>query len=118
MNFITYRFYHLSLSAHLKPPSFTPCAFLTASAALVRREIGLRSSSVMRVGFMVGPDPVQGERNTSTMGCGPVQARRDARRPSRSTNLSIRSSAMRFAAMSLSSNRSYVAPRIRGGFSG
>ena len=37
-----------------RPPSFTPCAFLIASAALVRREISLRSSSVMIAGFMVG----------------------------------------------------------------
>jgi len=43
-------------------------------------------------------------------------ARRPA--PSFEANKSIRSSATRSAAMSLSSNRSYVTPRIRGGFSG
>ena len=55
---------------------------------------------------------------SSSVSSGQSQARRDDRRPSRFTNLSIRSSATRSAAMSLSSNRSYVAPRIRGGFSG
>ena len=61
--------------------------------------------------------PLQGNVLVIVNSRGQSQARRDDRRPSRSTNLSIRSSAMQFAAMSLSSNRSYVAPRIRGGFS-
>ena len=98
--------------------TFDSNGFGNGKAALVRREISLRFASVRIADFMVGPEPVQGGRNTSKMGCGPVQARRDVRRSSRSTNLIIRSSRMRFAAMSLSSIRLYVAHRIRSGFSG
>ena len=60
--------------------------------------------------YAIAPRPARGVMGDYGRGGRPA--------PSFEASKSIRSSATRSAAMSLSSNRSYVAPRTRGGFSG
>jgi hypothetical protein len=52
------------------------------------------------------------------LGIGKAEQRRHRQPPSLKACKTSRSSAMRSAALSLLTNRSYVAHRIRGGFSG